>query len=133
MKKIVIFPAGPSALPFFLTRYRKILDCFHSFLTVILCANCCHRLKIYKDFKEAGITQKKIDMLPRGAILGTVTLTDCFVIDEAYRNYIRENYPDEYAFGDYSIGRYVWTFEEPMEYCLPVPASGRSCPGLWNW
>lgn len=87
----------------------------------------------YLFFKKAGITQKKMDMLPKGAVLGTITLMDCFVIDEAYQEYIQANHPDEYAFSDYSIGRYVWIFKEPMECIFPIPASGRSCPGLWNW
>lgn len=88
----------------------------------------------YPFFKEAGIgTYKKVDMLPRGMILGTVILTDCMVIDEAYQEYIRTNHPAEYAFGDYTVGRYVWIFKDPVPLIKPFPASGKSSPKLWDW
>lgn len=66
-----------------------------------------------------------------GEIIGKANLVNCLQIDEAMAALIKEQHPDEYAFGDYTIGRYAWVMEEPVLFSNPIPASGKQ--GLWNW
>ena len=59
-----------------------------------------------------------------GRIIAVVQLTDCIRITDA-------NAPQgaEYAFGDYTPGRWMWKLENP-EQCLSIPVKGNL--GLWN-
>lgn len=66
-----------------------------------------------------------------GAIIGKASLMNCVRIDEAIAALIREQHPDEYAFGDFTPGRYAWVLEDPVLFDEPIPASGKQ--GLWNW
>lgn len=83
-------------------------------------------------FIEAGIARRKIlDLMPRGLIIGKANLVDCIRIDEKYQEEIKNTNPSEFAFGDYSIGRYAWVMENPIIFEEHIPASGKQ--GLWNW
>lgn len=83
-----------------------------------------------EHFQAAGITAR-IDELPLGSIVGKAKLTACKLIDEEYSNFVKEFCPAEYAFGDFTPGRYAWVLEEPVLFDKPIPASGKQ--GLWNW
>lgn len=79
-----------------------------------------------------------LEHLPRGVILGTVELADCFRIIEnnpSEKTAILENgcliQGDEYLFGNYEVGRFAWQIENPTLFETPVPAKGKQ--GWWNW
>ncbi|MBW4084962.1 ASCH domain-containing protein [Paenibacillus sp. S150] len=62
--------------------------------------------------------------LPLGAIIATSRLADCHKVslDDA-----EEGWPggDEFAFGDYSQGRFAWKLEGVTALAHPIPAKGR--------
>lgn len=66
-----------------------------------------------------------------GVIVGKAMITDCKFIDSEYADFIKNICPAEYAFGDFTPGRYAWVMEEPVLFDNPIPASGSQ--GLWNW
>lgn len=64
--------------------------------------------------------------LPLGCLLGTVQLVDCVPVE-----YVRPTISsDEYAFGDYSDGRFAWKLEDPRPFKVPVVMRGAL--QLWN-
>lgn len=80
------------------------------------------------------------DNLPTGAVIATSKLTNCYKVhplglsdhvqlisDEATRAI--DGY--EYAFGDYSRGRFAWELNDVQQLREPIPARGMQ--GLWNW
>lgn len=69
--------------------------------------------------------------LPSGVIIGKAVLTDCQQIDQEYEDFIKNICPAEYAFGDFTPGRYAWVMEDPVLFNNPIPARGSQ--GLWNW
>lgn len=73
----------------------------------------------------------RFERFPTGAIIGKATLAGCVQIDRQMAERIREQHPDEYAFGDFTPGRYAWVMDEAVLFDEPVPASGKQ--GLWNW
>lgn len=83
-----------------------------------------------KYFQEAGITSR-IDKLQTGAIIGSAILTDCKLIDQEYHDFIKELCPEEFLYGDFTVGRYAWRLEKPQLFKNPIPASGKQ--GLWNF
>ena len=83
-----------------------------------------------KYFQEAGITSR-IDKLQTGAIIGAAILTDCKLIDQTYHDFIKEFCPEEFLYGDFTVGRYAWRFEKPQLFKTPIPVSGKQ--GLWNF
>jgi len=82
-------------------------------------------IKVESDWTE--YTKK----LPSGVIVGKTMLTDCKYIDQEYADFIKNVCPAEYAFGDFTPGRYAWVMEDPVLFDNPIPASGSQ--GLWNW
>lgn len=88
--------------------------------------------EVWPHFVAAGLGKAQIlKDLPRGVIIGKAKLTACKLIDEEYSNFVKEFCPAEYAFGDFTPGRYAWVLEEPVLFDKPIPASGKQ--GLWNW
>lgn len=86
----------------------------------------------YLFFCNAGIRNyKDFYAMPRGMILGKANLVNCMRIDELTAALIKEQHPDEYAFGDFMPGRYAWVMADPVLFEKPIPASGKQ--GLWNW
>lgn len=79
------------------------------------------RLK-YIDWKER---------VPTSVIVGKANLVNCVLIDETTSELIKEQHPDEYAFGDFTPGRYAWVMESPVLFKEPIPTKGKQ--GLWNW
>lgn len=90
--------------------------------------------------------------LPRGAIVATCTLIDCVpthnpaVVNEpgkpwftGARKGVGQHYyevpppkdSNEYAFGDYTPGRYAWLLADVRALPEPIPAKGAL--GLWNY
>jgi hypothetical protein len=65
--------------------------------------------------------------LPRGAVIGEVTLQECVPTEEAL-HWISRN---EIPLGDYSPGRFAWGLIAPTEYPTPIPATGSL--GFWEW
>jgi len=80
--------------------------------------------------------------LPYGAIVGEVQLVGMHSISS-----LRDRIPaikshhivgdqliltdsEEYAFGDYSLGRYGWILENPIRYANPIPYKGQQ--GMFN-
>lgn len=76
----------------------------------------------YIDWKER---------VPTSVIVGKANLVNCVLIDETTAELIKEQHPDEYAFGDFTPGRYAWVMESPVLFKEPIPAKGKQ--GLWNW
>ena len=72
-------------------------------------------------------------MLPFGAIIGKVTLTDVVRIDQvAFSNeMINHLSMEERAFGDYGAGRYAWMLEEPVAFSCPIRILGAL--HLWEY
>lgn len=82
-----------------------------------------------KYFDKAGITKER--NLVFGAIIGKAILVDCKLIDEEYREFIETLCPTEFAFGDFTVGRYAWRLEKPQLFKTPIPTPGKQ--GLWNF
>lgn len=80
-------------------------------------------------FDEAGITKER--NLVFGAIIGKAILVDCKLIDEGYREFIETLCPAEFAFGDFTVGRYAWRLEQPVLFKKPIPAAGKQ--RLWEY
>lgn len=64
-----------------------------------------------------------------GNIIGKGTLVDCIYMDEAFIEEIKNN-PQEYACGEYKVGRYAWILEN-VEAITPIPAKGQL--NIWNY
>lgn len=78
--------------------------------------------------------------LPRGVILGTVELIDCIQISTVdFQKHVAILHRleqwivkgDEFEYGNYVPGNYVWVFANPIALDVPVPAKGQQ--GWWNW
>lgn len=76
--------------------------------------------------------------LPFGAVIATCRLADCLKIlkikngtvylEKRHIFSVKEN---EYAFGDYTPGRFAWILEDVTKLPEPIPAKGFQ--RLWNW
>jgi hypothetical protein len=79
--------------------------------------------------------KKMAHELPTGAIIGKVTVTDCVLIDQAFKQQLEERFqtadPHERAFGDYTDGRYAWHLSNAVMFDKPIPAKGQL--GIWNY
>jgi hypothetical protein len=78
--------------------------------------------------------------LPRGAIVAVCELVGCVRIAQVrqthtidLQTFIVPPYTDlpEYAFGDYSPGRFAWLLADARPLPEPIPARGAI--GLWEW
>lgn len=63
--------------------------------------------------------------LPRGAVLGTVRLANCYST-EAF-----DADAPERLCGDWTPGRYAWRFEDQTLFDRPIPAKGAQ--GFFEW
>lgn len=84
--------------------------------------------------------------MPFGAIVGVVRLVECVATnfipivrggDFSFpgmsclaAKYLM-NFPNERAFGDYSVGRYAWAFDQRLFLEEPIPMVGHQ--GIWQW
>jgi hypothetical protein len=74
-----------------------------------------------------------VDSLVRGAIIGRVTLYDIITSAAATTHMEQmedEGTAEEYGFGDYSAGRWVWLLRDAVKFNNPIKASGQL--GLWD-
>jgi hypothetical protein len=70
--------------------------------------------------------------LPRGVIVCTVRLARCAPITAEAGERLRVWDADEYAFGDYTAGRWAWVLEDVL--CLDPPAlAAPRGQGLFEW
>jgi len=78
--------------------------------------------------------KERRDSLPYGAVIAIADLVDCVEINESHEYYLKLHLEDgtnkEYAFGDYTLGRYAWLLEN-IQAIKPVPAKGMQ--RIWNW
>ncbi|MCL6458319.1 MAG: ASCH domain-containing protein [Gorillibacterium sp.] len=93
----------------------------------------CMREPIRSILAAYGYTAEN---LPTGAVVAIVNLADCQqVIDDNGESAVLRNQQiisrHEYAFGDFSEGRYAWKMSEVEQLSEPIPAKGQQ--GLWNW
>lgn len=84
--------------------------------------------ELFQYFEAAGAIYKDF---PLGAIIGQANLVECIQMDQDYCDWIKKWNPGEYAFGDYTPGRYAWIMKDAVLFDNPIPASGKQ--GLWNW
>jgi activating signal cointegrator 1 len=93
----------------------------------------CKRMPTLQILNEHGIV--RFDDLPTGMIIATCRLSDCIkVIESREGSAVLEDMHlvsgNEYAFGDYSAGRYAWGIMD-VQQVVPIPAKGRL--GLWEY
>lgn len=73
--------------------------------------------------------------LPLGMILGYVELwkteTTEACLDEMKLSGSVQSYKEEYHFGDYGEGRYVWYLRDPVVFEVPIVAKGAL--SLWKY
>lgn len=72
---------------------------------------------------------KYTDEFPRGCIVAVGNLSKCLAIDD-YPKLIPAKDRDEYAFGNYEPGRFMWVFDHLWELSSPVYVRGRQ--GFWT-
>lgn len=82
----------------------------------------------FQYFEEAEAIYKDF---PLGAIIGQANLSECIQMDQGYCDRMKEQNPEEYAFGNYEPGRYAWVMKDAVLFDKPIPVKGRQ--GLWNW
>ena len=64
-----------------------------------------------------------------GKIILKCNLKDCIYMDEEFINEVKKD-EDEYACGQYEIGRYAWLLED-IEVIDPIEINGQL--GIWNF
>src|SRR5918997_3663558 len=84
----------------------------------------CRREPFKRVLMAAGI--ESLADLPLGVLLATVQLVDCVPIGKVRSQLSSE----EYAFGDYSAGRWAWLLEDVQPLAVPVQARGML--GIWT-
>lgn len=83
------------------------------------------------NFQKYGIRYNSKE-LPLGVILGYTELIECIQITEAYSAYVKKYMPMEYAFGDYTPGRWAWLMDgNPVKLPEPIPAKGMQ--RIWEY
>lgn len=78
--------------------------------------------------QRAGIVDLKT--LPRGALLGSVTMTGCVPTEKILTGMVAGGSPDELLFGDFTPGRFGWLLASPAPLTAPIPMRGRQ--RLWR-
>ena len=69
-----------------------------------------------------------------GCVIAIAELKYCLKINESHVHYLKEDQANgvnnEYAFGDYTLGRYAWVLAN-VRRIEPIPAKGLQ--RIWNW
>jgi hypothetical protein len=82
----------------------------------------------FKQFADC-LAGREWNQLAFGAVIAIVTLVDCV---EAPRNQSNEfKATNEYQFGNYAPGRFIWMTENPRR--LREPVYTRGYQSLWDW
>jgi hypothetical protein len=68
---------------------------------------------------------------PLGAVVAVVELVECVRIDALPPTWTPQPSSDEYAFGDYSLGRFMFRFATILPLTEVIPARGAL--GIWSW
>jgi hypothetical protein len=89
------------------------------------------RAMAFEALEFTGDTVNWQKEFPTGVILGYVELIDCIRITESYSAYVKKYMPKEYAFGDYTPGRWAWALSDPVKLPEPIPAKGMQ--RLWEY
>lgn len=66
--------------------------------------------------------------LPRGYLLGTVTLDSVELVTEEFLDDITS---EEKAFGWFAVGGYAWRLRHPRQLAHPIPIQGKQ--GIYDW
>jgi hypothetical protein len=88
------------------------------------------RTLVFKALGFLGDTVNWQQEFPSGVILGYANLTDCKLITEEFAELIKTMTPNEYAFGDFTPGRYAWVMDNPIKLKHPLQAKGMQ--RLWE-
>lgn len=91
----------------------------------ILLTDAAFRRHVDEAFAPHGLTLKTI---PYGAIVAIAKLTTCVQAPAAIQP--KPGTP-EYAFGDYTRGRWIWVLEDIRPFMEAIPATGAL--GVWDW
>lgn len=79
-------------------------------------------------FDEALVISPTIEENPRtlhrGAIIGAARLDSVLLIDERIRREVKRENPRNFAFGDWTPGRYAWDMVDAVEI-PPIACTGR--------
>lgn len=59
--------------------------------------------------------------LPLGHIIGTVEIIRSVTINEPNAAYLENHRPEEFAFGDYTPGRFGWVLRNGRQVVSPIP------------
>lgn len=93
----------------------------------------CEQEPFRRVLTDAGVHPTQ---LPRGCVVATARLVDVRLIEQRSPSPVRSRgvpavSTDEYAFGDYKPGRFMWFLEDIVALVEPAPARGAL--GLWEW
>lgn len=70
--------------------------------------------------------------LRRGVVIATCRLVDVLpTMPASGHGTVPSDAPHEFAFGDFSPGRFMWLLENVV--ALPEPVPARGALGLWEW
>lgn len=89
----------------------------------------CLRKRV-RDVLELGFIDWK-ERIPTGVIIGMADIKDCIEITPEFSEKLRIDHPDEYAFGDFTPGRYAWEMSGAYLFKEPIQAKGYQ--GIWNY
>lgn len=81
-----------------------------------------------KDFCRSH--EIDIEPLPRGAVIGVVTLLDCVPMTARWFRETPLLDADEWRWGNFDLGRYAWILRDPVLWTSPLKVRGRQ--GLFN-
>lgn len=68
--------------------------------------------------------------LPLGMVVGEATYVGPILSSPATRRELRPS-RTELELGDWSDGRVLWSFTDPIEWDVPIPVRGKQ--GVWRW
>jgi len=94
-----------------------------------------------EPFREAleVLGYASYDDLPFGCLVGQAEIVDCGQVESIKNNQVLVNTPKHYrtihsaheqAFGDYSVGRWIYFAQNHMRYIRPAPLCGQQ--GMWE-
>lgn len=77
-------------------------------------------------YEQSGLPE--LEELPRGYLLGTVTLDS---IEEITQEFFDDITLEEQAFGWYNLGGYAWRLRDARPLVNPIPIQGKQ--GIYDW
>ena len=111
---------GPLAIHAAKKWNQQLLNiCYDSPFYDVLCEN----LEI-KNVAGSFLSRQIKDYMPFGKIIAVVDLWNCYRIETAFAHKSMLSL-NEYSFGDYSVGRYVWQTQNVKRLREPIPFKGK--------